>query len=1119
MECPSCGVANLADNRSCSNCGTMLAPYCQRCGAAVQPTASFCSNCGAKLVRGNAIAPSPDQVVTKGASQDELERRFLSVMFCDLADSTRMAEQLDPEELRDIISGFRSSCADVCEQYGGYIADFLGDGILVYFGYPRSYENDAERAVLAGLQTIDTIARLNDELAVQDIILGVRIGVASGLVVAGDLISRGGRERRAVTGQTPNLAARLQSIAQPNSVVIAEDTESLIKGLFELEDLGLRSLKGFSHSIRAWRVLERKRFTSRFQALHEQELPPLVGRNSEIAALRSRWERARHGDANVVLLIGEPGIGKSRLVQELSMEIDRDGSSTFLQYSGSPHGRNSALLPFVVNLEQALDLTPSEPAGAKAEKLEHFLRAQAHANPDSAPLLAKLLSLPIEHQYRPLDLSPQDQKERTLAILVDLIVHAARSHPVLMVVEDAQWLDPTSLELLQQMIERIHGLPILILITSRPERSPTFEEGVQITPIVLGRLARQESTRMLHQVLGAENLALEIQSEILEKTDGIPLFIEELTRMVLGTAARLSLHSGKASAPRFSIPATLLGSLTARLDGLGIAKEVAQVAAVIGREFSAGLLGLVLQLTGNEVQDALAQLIGAGILRRKRGAAESSCVFKHALLQTAAYESLVFKKRQQLHRRIAEVLEERFPEVVERQPDFAAQHCANGLLPEKAFKYWRKAGLKAASMSANLEAIAHFKRCLELLPGMPEDANLDELELELQAALASVVVTVWGYTSPDAISAQRRVAELCDKLGDGPRNVHAIFGQWLFHSGRSELIHARSDAKRLAAVAEAEQAPSIMSLASHAVGMSAFYSGEFEKARLELLRAIQLGDIQQPHSHWRSDFQFKNRLPLAVNYLSWSLFILGQPDQALSYSRRISEDIRKLGDTYVEVVALTNSCYLHQFCRDWQAVEDRSATVLTLANEKQFAVFATTAKIFREWALASAGHAVSDLDVITNGLASIRESGTNEDLCYFHALGAEILARAGRVEQALEMVTAAIRDAEVATERWYLAELYRLRGDLHRASSPQRKEEALEDLRRALQIAREQHAHFWELRAATSLYHLMAQDGQADEALAAVESICAWFQEGSNLPDLKEARMLIGRPGLHLRNL
>lgn len=1109
MRCPNCGLPNPDGKRFCSSCGTAIPPYCPKCGAVVRAGDGFCGSCGAKLIEStsqSSSSPAPRQT-HKSDGDRNLERRFLSVLFCDLVDYTGLSERLDPEELRDIIASFRSSCSEVFEQFGGYVAEFSGDGILVYFGYPRSHENDAERAILAGLQGIAAIGRLNEPLSPKNISLAVRIGIASGLVVAGDLVSSGVRERNSIIGQTPSLASRLQGIAQPNSIVIAEDTYPLVQGLFELDDLGPQPLKGFSRRIRAWRVVDKKHHVSRFRALHDRRLSLPMGRRGELETLRTQWKRAQAGDGSVVFLIGEPGIGKSRLVQQLSDEVESSGTpSTLLLYSGSSHGRDSALLPFAVHLEMAFGLARSDSPDVGLDKLERHLRSLEHTNPDSGPLLANLLSIPSAHRYSPLALSPLDQKERTHATLRDLIVDAARMRPVLMVVEDAHWLDPSSQELLQQIIDRIPGLPILMLITARPERCPSFRESAPIKRVMLNPLGREDAVSILQQVVGAYTVPLDVQNEILARTEGVPLFIEELTKAVLEARVHIPLTQHEAAPPaaRSSIPATLLGSLTARLDGLGIAKEVAQAAAVIGKEFSASLLGDILDLNEGEVQDAVSQLKAAGILQDKRGAEETTYQFKHTLLQSAAYESLLFKRRQYLHRRIAEALERRHPEVLDKQPDFLAHHYAEGLLSALAFKYWRKAGLKAASMSANQEAIAHFKRCLALLPTMPEDASQEELELELQAALGSVIVGVSGYTDRDVVTAQQRVAELCDKLGDSRTTFHAIFGLWLFHSGRSELSHARSTAERLAAIAEAEHDSFLMSLASHAVGMSAFSSGEFEKARAALLRAIQLGEMEQPH--WQSDFQFRNRLPLAVNYLSWSLLILGYPDQALSYSKRISEEIKKAGDAYIEVIALTNSCYLHQFCRNRQAVEDRAATVLTLASEKQFPVFGTTARIFRQWALGSERGGSNEIDSVLAGLADIRATGSKEDLCYFHALGAEILLDAGRIESALELVATAIREAELTGELWYLAELHRLQGRLCIASSPRRTEEALREFERSLQIARDQKARLWELRAATSLYQLCPDAGEGRRAL---QSICDWFQEGSSLPDLKDARALI----------
>jgi predicted ATPase len=722
-------------------------------------------------------------------------------------------------------------------------------------------------------------------------------------------------------------------------------------------------------------------------------------------------------------------------------------------------------------------------------------------------LFANLLSISLCGRYSPLDFGPQLQKERTMSVLVDQIVGHARKQPVLIVVEDAHWLDITSQQLLQLLFERVDRLPIMILITSRSETYPSFVEALPITRLSLGRLGRRDAMAMLQQLTDSKVLPPEVSIDILEKTDGVPLFIEELTKTALEIGLLQAAGDGYVRAkPTFALPATLHGSMTARLDSVGAAKEVAQVAAVIGREFSAELLCLVMQQTGAKVATALRQLEAVAILVRKSTDRETTYVFRHALLQSAAYETLLLATRRELHRRIVTAIEAQFPETALRHPDLLAYHCARSGLFDKAIKYLQEAGLRAASRSAHIEAIAHFRGALDLLRSLPDTLKRDRAELEVQVALGGALLAGRGYAVPEAVQAHQEIGRLCDKLGDSPETFPALFGQWIFFAGRAELPAAQNVASRLSRIAQASDDGVTKAIAFHAAGISAFWNGDFEKARSQLAQAVEFGESHRDELF--AHFQFRDRVLLSASYLSWSLFILGFPNEAFKNWNTIWEKFEERSDPYVQVIALTNACYLYQFSRDWRAVLKQAGMVHSLASQRKFPVFVTVSMILRGWALANNSELEAGMKEVRDGLKALRDGGAQEELAYLYALAAEVLARGKQTQSALNLIDAAIAEIERTGELWFMAELYRLRGEFL-LLEPGREAEARISLDRAVAVAREQSAQTWQLRAATSLGRMMIRQGLVDEARELVRPVCDWFGGNCDLPDFADARTLL----------
>jgi class 3 adenylate cyclase/tetratricopeptide (TPR) repeat protein len=1035
-----------------------------------------------------ATAPAPG-----APAQGEAERRQLTVMFCDLIGSTALSTRHDPEDLRELVGDYHRATAETVRRFDGFVAKYMGDGVLIYFGYPQAHEDDAERAVRAALAVIEAVGRLP---ARED--LRVRVGIATGLAVVGDLTGEGAAQERGVVGETPNLAARLQALATPNTLVIAEATRRQIGELFDLKDLGPQQLAGFAEPQRAWRVLGESGKVSRFEALRSRETP-LVGRDEEVELLRRRWEQAKSGEGRVVLISGEPGIGKSRLTAALSAHIESE-PHTRLRYFCLPHHQDSALYPFNSQLERAAGFTRDDTVDAKLGKLRALL-APGTRDDDDFTLLSELLSLPSSAAN--LNLSPQRRREKLFEALLNQLEAEARHGPVLMVFEDAHWIDPTSGELLDLSVDRVQHLPVMLMITFRPEFQPPWSGRSYVMNLALNRLGERDGEALVRKLAGNAALTAEIVAEIVERTDGVPLFVEELTKAVLesaGQSDQVATVLGAASLAAHSVPATLHASLMARLDRLGpVPKDTAQIGAVLGREFSYELIEPVAQRPEGELQAALRQLSDAGLLFCRGTAPHASYLFKHALVQDAAYGTLLRGRRQELHGRVAAALETHFADLVERQPELFAHHLTVAGDTERAAHQWLKAGRHAAAQSAYLEAIAHLERGLGLVHSLPESPDRDRCDIDLQLALAVCLLTAKGPVA--AKLPYMRAFDLAQRSGSPQQRFDALYGVWQSTNMSGGSAAASPLSARLLSMTEQEKDDGLRLQAHHSAWATWAFAGDPAKTRGHTDAGRLLYD---PEKHASHRFVYGGHDPGACARLlgSWAEWLLGYPEKALASIADSLSLAERIAHPFTLSLALTFSAVLHLNRREPERALSQVDAVEALAAEQRLSLTLEPG-ILRGAALVGQGAVEEAIVRIRDGVTKSTRLGRPYGLAFL----AEGLARHGDRVAALAALQEGLEIACTTGEHGWDAELHRLAGTVLLAENRLNEGEA--SLQQAIRIAQLQQAKSLELRAARDLARLWGEQGRRTEARDLVAPVYRWFTEGFDTADQKEAKALL----------
>jgi class 3 adenylate cyclase/predicted ATPase len=1162
MQCTSCGFENPEGMSFCGKCGTWLFPSCPQCGFANPADFAFCGKCGSPLARpleksqpakGEAKA-APKRTMRKRRSQttrpaaeephsvvSEAERRQLTVMFCDLVGSTSLAERLDPEEYREIVRACQESCEAVIQRYDGHLAQYLGDGILVYFGYPAAHEDEARRAVRTGLEILAGLQSLNAQLspalhARLPHPVHVRIGIHTGPVVVGEM-GGGERRERLALGETPNVAARLQGLAEPNTVVISAATQRLLLGLFDCQDLGRQEVKGLSAPLQAYRVLSESHAQSGLEVdVSTGKLTPLVGRANEIGLILERWAAAQAGDGQVVLVSGEPGIGKSRLVQEVKERLVQQ-QALCLEFRCSPYAQNSAFAPVLTHLQRLLQFERDDRPQDKLAKLRQALTQYRFPQTDTLSLLAALLSLPHPEGVPALMLSPQKQKQKTQEALVAWLVEDTERRPMYCVWEDLHWADPSTLELLGLLLDQVPTIRMLMLLTARPEFIPPWSSRTHLIPLSLSRLPRTQAGEMVEKVTGGKPLPAEVQQQIVSKTDGVPLFVEELTKMVVESGIvkeQGGSYTLTGPLPPLAIPTTLYDSLMARLDRLVTAREVAQVGATLGREFSYELLRAVSPVEEACLQQALTRLVEAEVLYQRGLPPQTRYIFKHALIQDAAYQSLLKSRRQQLHEQVAHVLAEKFPQTIETQPEIVAHHYTEAGLIAQAIPYWQRAGQRAMERSANVEAISHLTKGLEVVKVLPDTERVQQ-ELVFQTALGPALMATRGFAALEVGEAYTRALELCRKVGQPSQLSSVLGGLWGYYAVRGEVKPARELGEQLLGLAQKVQDPLFFSEAYYELGFILLFKGEFASARTHLEQGLA---FYEPQQH-RSDalvYGYESRVTCAA-LASWVLWYLGYPDQGLKRMREALTLARGLSHPYSLALTLLASAILNQFRREVQLVQEQADAMITLSTEQGFAYWLAWGAILKGWMSAGQGHKEEGIGQLCQGLAAYRATGAELWRSYQLALLIEAYRREGRAAEGLSVLSEALVVVDRNEERFYEAELYRLKGTLTLETSPTSSQasslkpqvsekverEAEECFLKAIEIAQRQQAKSLELRAVMSLVRLRQHQAQnhatrttqheararLDEAHIMLSEVYNWFTEGFDTKDLQEATVLL----------
>jgi class 3 adenylate cyclase/predicted ATPase len=1066
----------------------------------------------AELGEASSIASARPATEPKPESSGEAERRYLTLMFCDLVGSTALSTRLDPEDMWRVVASYQAAIGAVIGRYQGMIAQYMGDGVLAYFGYPVAHEDSAVQAVRAALEIVDAVAKLRTDIGNA---LQVRIGIATGTVVVSELLVSEISAEQATIGETPNLAARLQTLAKPGTILICPNTRQLTGGYFNYRDLGPVSLKGWARPVSASQVLGTSGVEGRFEAMHSDKLPSLFGREEEIDLLLRRWRHATREEGRVVVLTGEPGIGKSHIALALNERLHSE-SHTTLRYFCSAHHTNSALFPFINQLERAAGFKHNDSPAEKLAKLNALL-ALSTDNPEHVAVLASLFALPTDNRYGLKDLTPQKRKEKTFEALLAQLDALATRQPVLLIFEDVHWMDPTSRELLAATVEHMPQLRALLLVTARPQFMAPWLSYPHLTTITLTRLARRDGAALILKVTAGKTLPKEVMDQILDHTDGVPLFIEEITKTVLEGGLlreRDGAYVLEGPLPPLAIPTTLQATLTVRLDRLSPVREVAQIGAVVGREFHYELLNAVAGLPKQKLDEALDQLVRSELMFRRGEIPHAVYTFKHALVRDAAYAGLLKSRRVHLHAAIAKALEQEFPEVVQTQPEIVAYHYTQASSCAQALHYWYEAGKQSMARSALNEAVSHLREGLKQIPNIDDPMLRKRSELLLQTSLGNSLRAIEGWSTESVKHAYTRALQLCKESGLDEHAFPAVFGLWTWNFPRATLGEAQALAEHLLTIAETIDDSVCKVLAREALGFTLFAQGNFAGAHAELERSISLCEDSKAAAYL--DLSAQDPRVHVRSYDGMTLWLLGYPDRAL----RICAEACRYADAsqhpFSQAIARTISLRVHQFRGDAAVVTEQANAAIAFCEERGFVHYLALALILRGWARASQGEFEKGIAEIQEGLKKERATGALLFESYSLGLLADACMKNKRYEQAFEFLEQArLRLDDDNSERFYAAEIYRLLGETYLRSN-QNLDQAKHYFAKGLEIARLQKSKSLELRLCLSICDLYELGECDDKHRSELRDVYGSFSEGFETADLVKAKATLENEGIRL---
>lgn len=1081
MRCSNCGSENSADVAFCVECGARSSVVCGSCAHGNPPRAKFCEQCGAPLGTKASVDTRSGPLQSENRERSA-ERRHLTVLFSDLVDSTEIASRLDPEEWREVITDYHKAAAEAVARFGGHVAQYLGDGVLVYFGWPEAHEDNAERAARAGLAVVHAMRELNRAFAQRvGLQLAVRVGIHTGSVVVGPESTQGAN----VFGYTPNIAARVQTAAEPGTVVVTSDTRRLISGLFVIQELGARSLKGIAEPINLYRIVEPTGLRRRIRAAGVQSPTSLVGREQEMRDLWTNWERACEGDGRFQLIVGEAGIGKSRLIEELHGRLSGT-PHTWIDLGCSPHFQSTPFYPVVDMFKRAFGWSGEESREERIETLELSLGRTGLPLSEAIPLLAEMLDLPLTEKYQPLLVSPTEKRRRLLATLEQWVLGAGRTQPTVFEAEDLQWADPSTLELVDLLTEGCAGVRLLLLFTARPEfRAPA---AMRTHQLVLERLSNLQTRAMVEEIAPSGKLPAELMEAVASRTGGIPFFVEELTRLVIERGGRSAR----------TIPATLADSLTARLDRLGPAKEVAQVGAAIGGEFSYQLISAVHPIEPQQLQAALKRLVDERMLHVMGDPSAPTYRFRHGLLEDAAYEALLKAQRKQLHRRIAQVLYERFPDLAGEHPEVLARHWTNAGETEAALAQWREAGKVARSRNAFREAAQIYRQALEILDTLPPSPGRDERELRLASSLAGVIRITDGFTAPEAIEASARAQTLAEKTGNLWRLAIQLINRWSAPANSGDWLAASALADQALEVARREGGAVSLGLARMAHITNKYWRGDFTGAEEQ----FACGSDSFASQGFR---QYPGATPHTLGTASFNAWTLGLADTARERMREAMAQAGAKQSPFDLAYVNYMRSLLEVLLREPREAASAAEKSLALAEEHGFQQFTTLCRVTLGWARAALGRTREGSALIHEGITSYAAIGGRLGASGYLTYLAAAQAMDGAITQALDTIDMALHANP--EERAFRPEALRVRGELRLEQG--RTEAAQADFREAIMLARSMNAKSWELRATMSLARMLGSRGEASTASELLGSVYGSFAEGFDKRDLIEAKDLL----------